>query len=118
MTHSSTWLQQSLDLGCYCVKSIIYTFAVLVVSRVATERYHTQFKVRKHNCCCSKTSNMSAMMMTQNMASRVTFSKAGADACKLRSKVNRAPFVAGQAKQRRAAVVSVHAQKVRKASYP
>lgn len=53
------------------------------------------------------------MMMTHNMASRVTFSsRAGADASKLRSKVHRAPFVAGQAKQRRAAVVAVQAQKV------
>ena len=59
---------------------------------------------------------MSAMMMTHNMASRVTFnSRAGADASKLRSKVHRAPCVAGQATQRRAAVVAVQAQKVRSA---
>lgn len=57
---------------------------------------------------------MSAMMMTHNMASRVTFSsRAGANASRLRSKVHRAPFVLGQAKQRRATVVAVQAQKVR-----
>lgn len=57
---------------------------------------------------------MSAMMMT-NMTSRMTFSRAGSDACKLRSKVHRAPFVAGQAKHKRVAVVSAQAQKVRAA---
>ena len=57
---------------------------------------------------------MSAMMMTHNMTTRVTFSsRAGADASKLRSKVHRAPFVVGQTKQRRAPVVIVKAQKVR-----
>ena len=57
---------------------------------------------------------MSAMMLTQNIMSRATFSKASADARKLHSKVHRAPFVAGPAKQRRSAVViSAHAQKVR-----
>ena len=54
------------------------------------------------------------MMITHNMTSRVNFgSRVGADASKLRSKIHRAPFVAGQTKQRRPAVVSVHAQKVR-----
>lgn len=58
--------------------------------------------------------SMSAMMMTHNMTSRVTLgSRAGADASKLRSKAHRAPFVAGQTKSRRPAVVSVQAQKVR-----
>lgn len=58
---------------------------------------------------------MSAMMMTHHMTSRMTFSRAGADACKLRSKVHRAPSVAGQTKHKRVAVVSVQAQKVRAA---
>ncbi|KAL3144331.1 ATP-dependent zinc metalloprotease FTSH 1, chloroplastic, variant 2 [Trebouxia sp. C0010 RCD-2024] len=60
---------------------------------------------------------MSAMMMT-NMTSRMTFSRAGSDACKLRSKVHRAPFVAGQAKHKRVAVVSAQAQKKQTASLP
>ncbi|KAL3154735.1 ATP-dependent zinc metalloprotease FTSH 1, chloroplastic [Trebouxia sp. C0009 RCD-2024] len=48
----------------------------------------------------------------------MTFSRAGADACKLRSKVHRAPSVAGQTKHKRVAVVSVQAQKKQTASLP
>ena len=63
---------------------------------------------------------MSAMMLTHNMTSRASFSKVGAEARKLHSKVHRAPFVAGQAKQRRTVVMSAHANKVQAASvaYP
>ena len=54
---------------------------------------------------------MSAMMMTHASSTKATFSRAGADACKLRSKVHRAPFMSGQPKQMRL-VVSAQAHKV------